>query len=191
MVLGSGREDFREFLRSSPALLWRGRGWWTSNVMRTVSSSVGGVGILHELALLLIIIGIAMTSTIMIVKTMMVMVNVSVVTATATAMMMMMMMMMMVVVVVLVAVMIMIVMILMMWRWWCGVMTRWCVDDKRRWGCDHDDDIFRRNRPNRITSTSTSTTALSFSLRLCLRRPGSHVAYACACAYACAESYLP
>ena len=32
---------------------------------------------------------------------------------------------------------------------------------------------------------STSTSARSFFLCLCLRRPGSHVAYACACAYAC------
>ena len=33
---------------------------------------------------------------------------------------------------------------------------------------------------------STSESARSFFLCFCLRRPGSHVAYGCACAYACA-----
>ena len=38
----------------------------------------------------------------------------------------------------------------------------------------------------RVNRDDASTIARSFFLRLCLRLPGSHVAYACVCARACA-----
>ena len=46
--------------------------------------------------------------------------------------------------------------------------------------------ILRHKHKPRVNRDVTSTSVLSFSLRLCLHCPCSHMAYACTCACACA-----